>query len=170
MEGHCDENATIEHRKNTESLLRSEGQGALHHQCIDELSSHIRYAQQKVDEIKITANIDEKQSQQQSNSRSETPTSFVTVIEVKDSPITCSSPSLPTSASLPTSPASISVIPNSSIDDTYNGDDSIMKNEESCSMNTVQNIEVKRKIPPRLIFCDCLRKKELFSENQFNVY
>lgn len=149
-EGHSDENSLVENRKNADIMRRNEGQGALHHQCIDELALRIRETTQRQqnDDVKIKTN-NEEARQPQTNSRSETPTSFVTVIEVKDSSVTCSSPSLPTSASLPTSPAAVSIMANTSIDETSNGDESIGKIEEICTTNTVQNIEVKRKIPPR---------------------
>lgn len=148
-EGRSDENPMAEQRTNAEMMRRNEGQGALHHQCIDELTSHIRFAHQKVDEVQAKPSGDEEPPT--AASRSETPTSFVTVIEVKDSsPVTCSSPSLPTSASLPTSPASISVIASTSVDEAPSGDESTARTEEvSTSAANVQNIEVKRKIPPR---------------------
>lgn len=129
---------------------KNESQGALHHQCIDELTSHIRVAKQhRAIEIAARPEVDEKKSQ--SPSRSVTPTSFVTVIEVKDSSPICSSPtphtSIVSAAANISSEVAIISSPNHSTDDS-SINEMLSRNDESV-ISTVQNLEVKRKIPPR---------------------
>lgn len=134
---------------------KNESQGALHHQCIDELTSHIRIAQQQQQQraVEIVAAKPEVEARKsQSPSRSVTPTSFVTVIEVKDSSPVCSSPTPPQSAMLPpaaTNAGEVAVIssPNHSTDDSSISE-TLSRSDESV-VSTVQNLEVKRKIPPR---------------------
>lgn len=126
---------------------KNESQGALHHQCIDELTSHIRTAQQqRVVETVSTPDVEEKKLQ--SSSRSETPTSFVTVIEVKDSSPNCSSPT-PAPSSITNATGEVAVIssPSHSLDDSSISE-TLSRSDESV-ISTVQNLEVKRKIPPR---------------------
>lgn len=135
----------------TELKNKTESQGALHHQCIDELTSHIRSAQQqRAVDIAAKPAIDAKKSQSPS-SRSVTPTSFVTVIEVKDSSPVCSSPTPPsTMASIAAHvPDEVAVItsPSHSTDDSSISE-TLSRSDESV-ISTVQNLEVKRKIPPR---------------------
>lgn len=134
---------------------KTESQGALHHQCIDELTSHIRSAQQQRTGDVGTAKPEIEEKKSQSPSRSVTPTSFVTVIEVKDSSPVCSSPTPPpTSLSTIVSAAAnvsgeVAVIssPSHSIDDSSISE-TLSRSDESV-ISTVQNLEVKRKIPPR---------------------
>lgn len=126
---------------------KNESQGALHHQCIDELTSHIRTAQQhRAVETASTPDVEEKKLQ--SSSRSETPTSFVTVIEVKDSSPICSSPT-PAPSSITNASGEVAVIssPSHSLDDSSISE-TLSRSDESV-ISTVQNLEVKRKIPPR---------------------
>lgn len=141
-------------RSKVEKLTQNREQGTLHHhQCIDELTSHLRNTQIKnaiIDDSKITS----------SPTRSETPTSFVTVIEVKDpSPIpsTISTSQTSTSISIaandptdlrpePSIPAPILSLPQQeSKDDTH----SITTEKSEGSASPVQNVEIRRKIPPR---------------------
>lgn len=151
-------------RNKVEKLTQSREQGVLHHQqCIDELTSHLQSAQVKnviVDDSKTL----------QSPTRSETPTSFVTVIEVNEnfpSPVTSSQPSSITATSIsiaasedsenittesapaPTVVAATTTVSNN-IQSEANEENqsSIIKCDEN-SVSTVQNVEVKRKIPPR---------------------
>lgn len=141
-------------RNKVEKLNQSsEEQGALHHQCIDELTSHIRIAaQQKTSDEAAKQEGDDKKS----TSRSETPTSFVTVIEVNDSSPMRSTESPPTSS--PVSSATITVSSSINLVDeataneteTKNLEEKISKNDENL-IATIQNLEVKRKIPPRYV-------------------
>lgn len=127
-----------------------ENQGALHHQCIDELTSHIRIAQQQQRTVEIAAKPEIEEKKSQSTSRSVTPTSFVTVIEVKDSSPICSSPTPPSIVSATANVSGeVAVIssPNHSIDDSSISEN-LSRSDESV-ISTVQNLEVKRKIPPR---------------------
>lgn len=142
-------------RSKVEKLNQCRDQGTLHHhQCIDELTSHLRNAEIKgiplSDEMKSIA----------SPTRSETPTSFVTVIEVKDpSPIpanVASSPPISTSISIaandnlefkpePSGPAPI-------LQQQESKDDSqtvIVEKSEDRNSSPIQNVEIRRKIPPR---------------------
>lgn len=139
------ENSNYENNSMAELRNKNESQGALHHQCIDELTSNIRIAQQQRSiEIVAKPECDERKSSQ-SPSRSVTPTSFVTVIEVKDSSPVCSSPT-PQSTIVP---ADVTVIssPSHSTDDSSISE-TLSRSDESV-ISTVQNLEVKRKIPPR---------------------
>lgn len=151
-----DETGNSNYASNSMAELKNknESQGALHHQCIDELTSHIRIAQQQqrgaAVEIVAMPEVDAKKSQSLS-SRSVTPTSFVTVIEVKDSSPVCSSPT-PQSTMVTTAanvPSDVAVItsPNHSTDDSSISE-TLSRSDESV-ISTVQNLEVKRKIPPR---------------------
>lgn len=143
-------------RSKVEKLNQCPDQGTLHHhQCIDELTSHLRNA-----EIKgIPLSGDDTKSIA-SPTRSETPTSFVTVIEVKDpSPI---STNIPTS---PTISTSISIAANDSLEfkpepsapapilqhqDTKDENQTVMVEKcEERNASPVQNVEIRRKIPPR---------------------
>lgn len=138
------ENSNYENNSMAELRNKNECQGALHHQCIDELTSHIRIAQQQRSvDVAAKPEIDERKSQ--SPSRSVTPTSFVTVIEVKDSSPVCSSPTPQTTIVS----ADVAVIssPSHSIDDSSMSE-TLSRSDESV-ISTVQNLEVKRKIPPR---------------------
>lgn len=131
---------------------KNESQGALHHQCIDELTSHIRIAQQQRG-VDSTEKADVEARKSQSPSRSVTPTSFVTVIEVKDSSPVCSSPTPPPQSTMVSAAANVSSdvaaisSPNHSIDDSSISE-TLSRSDESV-ISTVQNLEVKRKIPPR---------------------
>lgn len=143
-------------RKKVEKLNQNREQGTLHHhQCIDELTSRLR----NVSSDK-TSNAEE--SKIVSPTRSETPTSFVTVIEVKD-------PS-PTQTSVLTSQASTSIaIANEGLeivrkdstssspdlhhrDSKYGSRSSMDKTFDESQPPTIQNSEIKRKIPPRYFF------------------
>lgn len=150
-------------RSKVEKLNQSREQGTLHHhQCIDELTSHLRNAQHRnvVDDTKIA-----------SPTRSETPTSFVTVIEVKDpSPIQTSIATSPTSTSIsiaasdnadskpePTTPAPTLPQQQQQQRATQQQEEpkedtqstvTVEKNEEN-NASPVQNVEIRRKIPPR---------------------
>lgn len=129
-----------------------ENQGALHHQCIDELTSHIRVAPQHV--VEVTTKSEAEKKRPDSPVRSTTPTSFVTVIEVKDSSPVCSSPTPPVSVSTLTSQGQsgeVGIIgsPCHSIDDSSISE-TLSRSDESV-ISTVQNVEVKRKIPPRYV-------------------
>lgn len=147
-------------RSKVERLNQNREQGTLHHhQCIDELTSHLRNTQLK------NAHTDD--SKAVSPTRSETPTSFVTVIEVKDpSPIPANIATSQTSTSIsiaasdssdfkpePTSPAPI--LPQLQQQHKYqqeskeeNQSIAIEKSEEIIAV-PAQNVEVRRKIPPR---------------------
>lgn len=143
-------------RSKVEKLNQSREQGTLHHhQCIDELTSHLKNAQFKhVEDGKIT-----------SPTRSETPTSFVTVIEVKDPSTT-----IPTTIASSQNSTSISIAANDSnttdlkvettpvTTSTLSQQQSESKDEvqstisEKCDENNaspVQTVEIRRKIPPR---------------------
>lgn len=142
-------------RSKVEKLNQSREQGTLHHhQCIDELTSHIRNTQCKnVDDSKIT-----------SPTRSETPTSFVTVIEVKDP-----SPSIPaTIAASSQTSTSISIAANDCVDlkpepmtpeaepsslqkqqQESKEESTFVENSEENNASPIQTIEIRRKIPPR---------------------
>lgn len=170
--------ATI--RNNVEKLNQDREQGTLHHhQCIDELTSHLRNIQiqnAQADDSKVV-----------SPTRSETPTSFVTVIEVKDpSPIQSHSSSTSTSTSTSTS-ISIAAAASEIVEDIkpepsysppalpqQDSNDEIQldnksspaKNDEN-NVQPTQNIEVKRKIPPR--YC-VLNRKKLFFSLTFRLY
>lgn len=184
-------------------MNNSKEQGALHHQCIDELTSHIRIAaQQQHQPITSTKreSSDFVKVSKDSSSRSETPTSFVTVIEVKDSAssvcrssqsnnvvtatsseITPSavtttdirsdmSSTLPSSTNLHMEPTSVTTSLNNEVGSAVtttklNSEDnntSVEENTVSTSIttstntatsttvaNTGQNVEVRKKIPPR---------------------
>lgn len=146
-------------RSKVEKLAHSREQGALHHQCIDELTSHLRNTQVNnviIDDAKML----------QSPTRSETPTSFVTVIEVKD-PSPVSTP--PASSSPPMiSATSISIAasndnetsktettstpapaPNNNQPETTEDNQAPTIKCDENAVSTVHNVEVKRKIPPR---------------------
>lgn len=125
-------------RSKVEKMNHNREQGTLHHhQCIDELTLHLRNAQIKkttVDEAKLT-----------SPTRSETPTSFVTVIEVKDpSPI-------PTAISTSQTSTSISIAERKEEQPEFKDDNQLPATEKTDERNTspVQNVEIRRKIPPR---------------------
>lgn len=169
-------------RSKVDMLTKNREQGTLHHQqCIDELTSqldarNIRVKNTSIDDSKIV-----------SPTRSETPTSFVTVIEVKDPT------PMPTTNATVTQPTSISIA-NNSVDDmkpepSYSppqlpqkqdasGDDnhSIVSSASTTTTTTVtaastaapikcdesamqssQMIEVKRKIPPRFVLSSIFR-------------
>lgn len=154
-------------RSKVEKLTRSREQGTLHHQqCIDELSSQFDARMVRVegaphDEPATAALV--------SPTRSETPTSFVTVIEVKD-PTPASAPS----AVQPPTATSIAIAGSASPDDmkpepSYSapqlphkqeptGDEcpaaaaappALVRCDDSSAAQSSHVIEVKRKIPPR---------------------
>lgn len=161
--------ATI--RNNVEKLNQDREQGTLHHhQCIDELTSHLRNVQ--------IQNAQSDDSKVVSPTRSETPTSFVTVIEVKDpSPIQShpSSTSTSTSTSISIAAATSEIVEDIKPEPSYSppalpqqdSNDEIQldnksspaKNDEN-NVQPTQNIEVKRKIPPR--YCVLNKKKNCF--------
>lgn len=144
-------------RSKVEKLTQSREQGTLHHhQCIDELTSHLRNTQIKnviADDSKIV-----------SPTRSETPTSFVTVIEVKDpSPIPTNIATSQTSTSIsiaaddsldmkpePTNPAP--VLPLQQHEPKEEIQSIITDKCEESNASPVQNVEIRRKIPPRYGF------------------
>lgn len=155
-------------RKKVDKLNQSREQGTLHHhQCIDELTSHLRSGtlekNSKVEECKLV-----------SPTRSETPTSFVTVIEVKDpSPVS----SLTATSQAPTSIAiasdapellkreSTSSSPELQRHDSKHGSRSSIFEENNTP--APHPVEAKRKIPPRyhiltLTYADMNLKKEGF--------
>lgn len=153
-------------RSKVEKLNQSREQGTLHHhQCIDELTSHLRNTQLKnVNDSKIA-----------SPTRSETPTSFVTVIEVKDpSPIQTSIATSPTSTSIsiaandsadskpePTTPAPtlptqqqqrsspLQQHQQQSEESKEETQATVAEKNEENNASPVQNVEIRRKIPPR---------------------
>lgn len=139
-------------RSKVEKLNQSREQGTLHHhQCIDELTSHLRNTQTKnalAEDSKVT-----------SPTRSETPTSFVTVIEVNDpSPIstnfatsqTSTSISIAASDSLDSKPEPIAPTPILQHQDSKEEiQATVVEKSEECSASPVQNVEIRRKIPPR---------------------
>lgn len=89
-------------------LTKNREQGTLHHQqCIDELTTQLDARNIRV--LKTTSSVDET-TKIVSPTRSETPTSFVTVIEVKDPS------SMPATNAPVTQPTSISIA-NNSVDD-----------------------------------------------------
>lgn len=131
-------------RSKVDKLNQCREQGTLHHhQCIDELTSHLRNSQIKADEAKIA-----------SPTRSETPTSFVTVIEVKDpSPIPIATSQTSTSISIAASDKAdvkpeVSTTVTQSPDDAPQTAENCEKNDENHS-SPVQTVEIRRKIPPR---------------------
>lgn len=146
-------------RSKVEKLTQNREQGTLHHhQCIDELTSHLRNTQIKsviTDDSKIT-----------SPTRSETPTSFVTVIEVKDpSPIPTSIATSQTSTSIsiaaddsldlkpePTNPAPVLPLQQQQHEPNDEIQSIIMDKSEESNASPVQNVEIRRKIPPRYGF------------------
>lgn len=140
-------------RNKVEKLNQSREQGTLHHhQCIDELTSHLRNNQLKGigDDSKIV-----------SPTRSETPTSFVTVIEVKDpSPTSIATSQTSTSTSIsiaaadssdyklePTTPAPI--LPSSQQQQESKDETNAAEKPEENNASPVQTVEIRRKIPPR---------------------
>lgn len=139
-------------RKKVEKGEQNRDQGTQHHhQCIDELTSHLR--NMSCDNV---LNADE--SKIVSPTRSETPTSFVTVIEVKDpSSIQMSMGSSNTSASIAIATETpeekkeiLSSSPELQHRDLNYGSRSSMDKifEDNCIL-PVQSVEIKRKIPPR---------------------
>lgn len=142
-------------RNKVEKLNQCPDQGTLHHhQCIDELTSHLRNAA----EIKGISLSDDTKSVA-SPTRSETPTSFVTVIEVKDpSPMPTSIATSPISTSIsiaandslefkpePSAPAPV-LQPQETKDESQTV---IVEKSEERNESPVQNVEIRRKIPPR---------------------
>lgn len=140
-------------RKKVEKMEQNRDQGTQHHhQCIDELTSHLRNMScdkvLNVEELKIV-----------SPTRSETPTSFVTVIEVKDpSSVQMSMGSSNTSASI----AIATETPENSKKETsssspelqhrdskYGSRSSMDKIFEDTCIPPVQSVDTRRKIPPR---------------------
>lgn len=117
-------------------------QGALHHQCIDELSSHITSAQVEngVDKNSVVTT-------------TSTPSSFVTVIEVKEStPITVKPAASAAGATL-TAAGEDSVTfaeesPAKSMPSTPEVGNRSNKSEDSFTASTV-HLDVRRKVPPR---------------------
>lgn len=164
-------------RSKVEKLNQSREQGTLHHhQCIDELTSHLRNTEIKcnvVDEMKPV-----------SPTRSETPTSFVTVIEVKDPspiPATIATSQISTSISIaandgadfkpePTIPAPI-LQQHESKEEV---EPVVVETNEERNTSPVQNVEIRRKIPPRYV-CDNTRtfierqKKAVFDKFNFQT-
>lgn len=161
-------------RSKVEKLTRNREQGTLHHQqCIDELS-----IQFDARNIRAKGSIDD--SKVVSPTRSETPTSFVTVIEVKDptpQPRQTSPPPAPASTPITgtasaTSTTSISIADNSCTADDIKPEPSYsppqlpqkyettdednqsapVKCDNSSAQIANPVVEVKRKIPPRLVF------------------
>lgn len=140
-------------RSKVEKLNQSREQGTLHHhQCIDELTSHLRNTQAK--------NALAENSKVASPNRSETPTSFVTVIEVKDpSPIptniatsqTSTSISIAASDSLDSKPEPMGAAPIllQHQDSKEEIQATPVEKSEECSASPVQSVEIRRKIPPR---------------------
>lgn len=139
-------------RKKVEKLNQSREQGTHHHhQCIDELTSHLRSAAK-------TSNVDEPKMV--SPTRSETPTSFVTVIEVKDpAPSQASVATSHPSTSISVANESNEVLKRESVTsspelqqrDSKHGSRSSMDKifEENSISSANHNVEIKRKIPPR---------------------
>lgn len=145
-------------RSKVEKLNQCRDQGTLHHhQCIDELTSHLRNAA----EIKgISLTTDDAKSVA-SPTRSETPTSFVTVIEVKDPspiPTTIATSPISTSISIAANDSSLEYKPEPSVPaptlpqqeskDECQTVVTVEKGEERNS-SPIQNVEIRRKIPPR---------------------
>lgn len=142
-------------RKKVENMEQNRDQGTQHHhQCIDELTSHLR--NMSCDKV---LNVEE--SKIVSPTRSETPTSFVTVIEVKDpSSIQMSMENSNTSASIAiaTDAPDISQKETSSSspelqlrDSKYGSRSSMDKIFEDNYIPPIQCVETKRKIPPRYV-------------------
>lgn len=132
-------------RSKVEKMNQNREQGTLHHhQCIDELTLHLRKTQIKqttADETKLV-----------SPTRSETPTSFVTVIEVKDpSPIQ-------TAISTSQTTTSISIADQQSEIKEENQLPTIEKTDDR-NTSPVQNVEIRRKIPPRCDFYTTIHSK-----------
>lgn len=139
-------------RKKVEKMDQNRDQGAqYHHQCIDELTSHLR-------NLSCDKVLNAEESKIVSPTRSETPTSFVTVIEVKDptsiqmsmgSSITSASVAIATETPENSKKESLSSSPDLQHRESY-GSRSSMDNifEDNC-MPPVQSVEKKRKIPPR---------------------
>lgn len=143
-------------RSKVEKLNQCRDQGTLHHhQCIDELTSHLRNAA----EIKAISLTTDDTKSVASPTRSETPTSFVTVIEVKDpSPI-------PTTIATSPISTSISIAANDSLEfkpepsvpaPTLPHQESkdecqtvIVEKSEERNASPIQNVEIRRRIPPR---------------------
>lgn len=145
-------------RSKVEKLNQCRDQGTLHHhQCIDELTSHLRNAA----EIKgISLTTDDAKSVA-SPTRSETPTSFVTVIEVKDpSPISANIATSPisTSISIAANDSSLEYKPEPNVpapilpqQESKEDSQTVVTVEKSEERNAspIQNVEIRRKIPPR---------------------
>lgn len=125
-----------------------------HHQCIDELTLHLR-------NVSYDKVLNVEKSKMVSPTRSETPTSFVTVIEVKDpSSIQMSMGNSNTSASI----AIATEAPENSQKETsssspelqhrdskYGSRSSMDKIFEDNCIQPIQSVETKRKIPPRYV-------------------
>lgn len=161
-------------RSKVEKLTRSREQGTLHHQqCIDELSSQF---DARMVRVKGAPSHDEPATAALvSPTRSETPTSFVTVIEVKDQAPAAAQP--PAAQPQPPTATSIAIAGSASPDDmrpepSYSapqlphkqepaGDEcptaaaaatappALVKCDDSPAAQSSHVIEVKRKIPPR---------------------
>lgn len=118
--------AAIKNR--VEKMNCAQEHGALHHQCIDELSSHITSAQ-------VENGADSKNATVSSTS-SVTPSSFVTVIEVKEStPITVETAA--EDVILEESPSKLAIV------------DANRSSRSDDSLSSTVHLDVKRKVPPR---------------------
>lgn len=129
-------------RNKVEKLNQSREQGTLHHhQCIDELTLHLRNAQIKnADETKTAS----------SPTRSETPTSFVTVIEVKDTvEVKDPSPINQTTIATSQTTTSISIAEQPEPKEEIPVIAAAVEKSEERNTSPVQNVEIRRKVPPR---------------------
>lgn len=122
-------------KSRVEKMNCAQEQGALHHQCIDELSSHITNAQVEngVDKNNmVTANT--------------TPSSFVTVIEVKEStPITIKAAAVTED----TFAMAVEESPAKSMPSTPEVANRSTKTDDSMPTVSMAHLDVKRKVPPR---------------------
>lgn len=144
-------------RSKVEKLNQNREQGTLHHhQCIEELTSHLRNSQ-------IVKNVVTDDLKAVSPTRSETPTSFVTVIEVKDpSPIQPNIATSQTATSIaiaandssdfkpePTTPAPVLPQMKQQPEPKEVEPANVVEKREECNVSPAQNVEVRRRIPPR---------------------
>lgn len=125
-----------------ELKYKNKKQGTLHHQCIDELTSHIRIAQQQQQQQKQQQRV-ATQKGENSNESAGLPVRPATPVQVA---IVNVEHSLP----LRSSPATgeVAVIASSSQSINHSSCETLNRNDENVTL-TVHNTEVKRKIPPR---------------------
>lgn len=117
-------------KSRVEKMTSAQEHGALHHQCIDELSSHLTSSQ-------VANGADNNKS----NVVPASPTSFVTVIEVKEStPMQSLEPMVTEEPVAEESPAKVAT-----------GDLNRSTRSDDNSFTSNVQMDVKRKVPPRSV-------------------